>query len=285
LDADDFIPRTVARELVRIASPCDDVIGAESYLIEYMSKLPPDGWRSRPWGTQIVAAVEGARIYPWFVAESARAMQIRLWKGVHTPRDGALIYVRGNEAIYRGPLLWLPECIEVSSPKGVILPKYSPLVIPNSLTFGDTRLRAEVHLGAIGLRAGPLVEALRRDFGGLADRAVKQLQEQGLLPAALPDSSNSPVSPASGPRRTKRPGTLESQYQAALGKHVEGKRRGKHLEGKGKAEWAKEMEELHGWNVSSVQTWLARPEIDELWRGFGGLPTSPKMRGTRRPNG
>jgi hypothetical protein len=68
----------------------------------------------------------------------------------------------------------------------------------------------------------------------------------------------------------------------ALVKHIEGKEKGKHLEGKSKSEWAKEMEELHGWNARSVQTWLAKPEIDELWRGFGGQPTSPKMRRTNR---
>ena len=94
--------------------------------------------------------------------------------------------MRDNEAIYRGPLLLLLEWVEVSGPKGIIIPKYSPLVVPDSLTLIDPRRQAEVHLGAIGLRAGPLVEALRRDFGGLVDRAVKQLQEQGLWPMSPP---------------------------------------------------------------------------------------------------
>jgi hypothetical protein len=78
---------------------------------------------------------------------------------------------------------------------------------------------------------------------------------------------------------------LESQYLTALRKHIEGTTRGKHLEGKQKADWIREMVELHGWNAHSFETWLSRPEIDELWRGFGGKATSPKMRGPRRPNG
>ncbi len=180
-DFDDWIPHTLARELVRIASPGDDVVGAESYLIEYMSKLPPEEWRCRPWGTRIIAAVGGARAQPSFVAEFTRAMQVRLWKEAHTPRNGAIIDVRGNEAIYRGPLLWLPAWIEVSGPKGVITPKCPPLVIPNSLTFVDPRWQAQIHFGAINLRTGPLLRTLGRDFGNLADRAAEQLQKQGLL--------------------------------------------------------------------------------------------------------
>ena len=265
-DFDGWIPRTVARELVRIAWHCD-AIGAESYLIEYMSELQPDEWRCRSWGTQIVAAAEGARIYPWLVAESTRAMQTRLWKEVHTPRDGALIHVRGNEAIYRGPLLWLPDWIEVSSPKGVILPRYSPLVIPNSLTFVDPRRQAEVRLGAISLHAGPLLQVLRRDVGGLADRAVDQLQKQGLLPAAWSGVSGSAAT-------TKRPGTLESKYEEDL--------RNRPPRGEEKADRAKQMAERYGWNASTIGTWLARPEIDALWLSLGGKPTSSKMRGSRR---
>jgi hypothetical protein len=240
-----------------------------------MSELSPGEWRYRPWGTQIVAAVEGARVYPWSVAESARAMQFRFWQEAHAPRDGALIHVRGNEAIYRGPLLWLPEWVEVSSPKGVIIPKYSLLVIPNSLTVIDMRRRAEIHLGAIRLRVRSLLEALRRD-GGLIDPALDYLRAQKLLPVALLDSLASPVSPAPArPAPAKRLGTLESQFEAALGKQIKGMK---------KAKWAKDMAERHEWNVGHVQNWLARPEIDELWLGFGGLATSPKMRG-RRHNG
>jgi hypothetical protein len=235
-DFDDWIPHTVAREAVRIAWHCDDV-GAESHLIEYMSKLPPDGWRSRPWGTQIVAAVEGARTHPSFVAESARAMQIRLWKEAHTPRDGALIHVRGNEAIYRGPLLWLPVWVEVSSPKGVIIPKYSPLIIPNSLTVIDMRRQAEIHLGAIGLRLGPLVKALRRDVGGLADRAVDQLRKQGLLP----------ISPS---RR--------HWVEEALAKHPPRK-------GEDKKHWA---ERVTPNRAGSARNWLSKN--DSVWRAYGG---------------
>ena len=79
-----WIPHTLARELVCIASQCG-VVGGKSYLIEYMSKLPPDGWRSRLWGARIVAAAEGACTHPSLVAESARAMQIRLWRGSTPP--------------------------------------------------------------------------------------------------------------------------------------------------------------------------------------------------------
>jgi hypothetical protein len=87
----------------------------------------------------------------------------------------------------------------------------------------------------------------------------------------------SPVSPAPGPRSApaKQRDTLESDFEAALGEHLKGRR---------KSEWAVDMAEFHGWNAHSVQNWLARPEIDKLWRGFGGLATSPKMRG-RRHNG
>jgi hypothetical protein len=67
----------------------------------------------------------------------------------------------------------------------------------------------------------------------------------------------------------------------ALGRHIEGKKRGRHLEGKRKAEWVEEMKELHGWNAGSVQSWLSRKEIDELWKSLGGKPTSSKMRGRR----
>jgi hypothetical protein len=81
-DFDDWIPRTVGRKAVCIASHCD-AIGGESYLVEYMSKLPPDEWRSRLWGSQIVAVVAGVRVDPSFVAESARAMQIALERGPH----------------------------------------------------------------------------------------------------------------------------------------------------------------------------------------------------------
>ena len=179
----DWIPRTVAVQLVGIATQCDTV-GAESYLITYMSELSSDEWRCKPWGTRIVAVAEGARVDPSLVAESTRAMQIRLWKETHAPREGAIIRVGGNEAIYRGPMLWLPMWIEVSSPKGVIIPKYSPLVVPDSLTLADPRRQVQVHLGAISLPLGPLLEALRRDVGGLADRAVDQLQKQGLLPTS-----------------------------------------------------------------------------------------------------
>jgi hypothetical protein len=101
---DYLIPRTLAVQLVGIATQCD-IVGAESYVITYMAGLSPDEWRCRPWDTRIVAAVEGARIDQSLVAESTRAMQARLWKETHVPRDGAIIHVRGNEAIYRGPLL------------------------------------------------------------------------------------------------------------------------------------------------------------------------------------
>ena len=134
----DWIPRTIAVQLVSIATQCD-VVGAESYVITYMSGLSSDEWRCRPWDTRIVAAVDGVRVDRSRVAESTRAMQIRLWKETHAPRDGAIIHVRGNEVIYRGPLLWLPAWIEVSSPKGIIIPKYSPLVVPNSLLVVDPR--------------------------------------------------------------------------------------------------------------------------------------------------
>jgi hypothetical protein len=241
----DFIPHTVARELVRIASQGDD-LGAESHLIEYMSKLPPDGWRSRLWGAQVAAAAEDVRVDRWLVAESARAMQVRLWKEAHTPRDGALIHVRGNEAIYRGPLLWLPVWVEVSSPKGVIIPRYSPLVVPDSLTVIDPRWQAEVHLGAIGLRAGPLVEALRRDFGGLADRAVKQLQERGLLPAAF--------SPA------------RHWIEAALVSHPP-------LIDETKKHWA---ERAAPEQARHVQNWLSKN--DDAWRKHGGGAVPPRQK-------
>ena len=94
-----------------------------------------------------------------------------------------------------------------------------------------------------------------------------------------------PASPARAvPTPTKRLGTLESQYEAALTKHVAGKKRGKHLEGKStKAEWIREMVELHGWKASTMRTWLARPEINALWLSLGGKPTSLKMRGNHLP--
>ena len=276
LDVDLWVPRTVALALVGIATKCDGV-GAESYLIEYLSRHPATDWRYRPWGAQIVAAMEGARVDQSFFAESTRAMQIRFWPEAHAPRPGVLIHVRGNEAIYRGPLQWLPVWVEVSSPKGVIIPRNSPLVIPNSLTVIDTRWQTEVHLGAIRLRLRPLLEALRRE-DGLVDLAIGRLVKQGLLPAALSGVSDSPSSPTHGSHSTpaKRRNTLEARYEAALGKD---------LRGKMKSEWAKEMAERHGWNPGHVQNWLARPEIDELWRDFGGLATSPNMRGSRQPNG
>jgi hypothetical protein len=250
---DDFIPRTVAVKAVRIATKCDGV-GAESYLIEYMSELPPTEWRCRPWSTQIVAVVEGARIYPSFVAESARAMQVRLWKEVHTPRDGALIHVRGNEAIYRGPLLGLPTWIEVSSPKGVIIPRNSPLVIPNSLVVIDTRRHVEVHLGAISLRAGPLLQALRRDVGGLADRAFDKLQKQGLLPPAL-----------TGPTASDKPtGPLKQRVPAAL-------LDSRPLADDGYTTWAGRA--LPNDDPHSVSTFLS--ENKGLWKKAGGTPVKP----------
>jgi len=259
-DADDFIPRTVGVELVRIATQCDGV-GAESHLIQYMSELRPEEWRCRPWSTQIVAAVEGARIYPWFVAESARAMQIRLWKEVHTPRDGALIHLRGNEATYRGPLLWLPAWVEVSSPKGVILPKYSPSIVPDSLLVVDTRRQAQVHLGAISLRLGPLLEALRRDVGGrLVDRAVDQLRAQKLLPAAFADPSSSGT-PADG---------LKRRIQTALREH-------RPLSGESYPEWAKRVlpsdEPQSVSNILSTDNVLLRDK--SMWKEAGGTPARP----------
>jgi hypothetical protein len=208
-DFDDWIPHTVAREAVRIAWHCDDV-GAESHLIEYMSKLPPDGWRSRPWGTQIVAAVEGARTHPSFVAESARAMQIRLWKEAHTPRDGALIHVRGNEAIYRGPLLWLPVWVEVSSPKGVIIPKYSPLIIPNSLTVIDMRRQAEIHLGGYRLASRPACQ-------GPAARRRRPGRSRGRPATETGVAANFPLSPALGRRGARQTPSSEGRRQETLG--------------------------------------------------------------------
>jgi hypothetical protein len=252
-DADYFIPRTVGVELARITTQCDGV-GAESHLIQYMSECPPEDWRSRPWGTQIVATVENARIDPSFAAVSTRAMQIRLWKEVHTPRSGALIHVRGNEAIYRGPLLWLPEWIEMSGPKGVIIPKDSPLIIPNSLAASDTRWRAEVHLGAIGVRFKPFLLALRRDFGDyLVDRAVKQLQEQGLLLPAFtgPTASGKPT----GPLKLRVPvALLESRP----------------LPDDGYTDWAKRA--LPNDSPHSVSTFLW--ENKGLWKKAGGKPVS-----------
>jgi hypothetical protein len=166
-------------------------------------------------------------------------------------------------------LLWLPESIEVSSPRGVVIPKYSPLIIPNSLTVIDPRRQAEVHLGAISLRAGPLIQALRRDFGSLAARAVDQLREEGLLPAAPAVSDLSAT--------IKRSGTLESQYEADLRKRPP--------RGEEKTDRAKQMAERYRWNASTIVAWLARPEIDTLWVSLGGKPTSSKMRGSRRAGG
>jgi hypothetical protein len=74
----------------------------------------------------------------------------------------------------------------VSSPKGIVIPKYSPSVVPNSLLVVDPRQQVQVHLGAISLPLGPLLEALRRGVGGLADRAVDRLRKEGLLPPETP---------------------------------------------------------------------------------------------------
>jgi hypothetical protein len=267
-DFDGWIPRTVARKAVRIASHCD-AIGAESYLVEYMSKLPPVEWRSRLWGSQIVAVVAGVRVDPSFVAESARAMQIRLWKEAHTPRDGALIHVRGNEVIYFGPLLWLPVSIEVSSPtKGVILPKCSALVIPNSLTFGDTRLRAEVRLGAISLRLRPLVEALRRD-GYLVDLALDQLQKQGLLPATLVDSLSSlaPIIPSEAV--VTEPVVIASEPKGPLKHRVsDALKKSSPLPDEGYEDWAKRA--LPNKNPHSVASILSKNK--DRWEEAGGTP-------------
>ena len=86
-----------------------------------------------------------------------------------------------------------------------------------------------------------------------------------------------PVSstPELHPTPVKRHSTKESLYEAALRKHSP--------KGKRKSEWADEMaERSDGWGARSIQNWLARPEINELWLSRGGLPTSPKMRGGRR---
>jgi hypothetical protein len=164
-------------------------------------------------------------------------MQIRFWKEAHAPRDGALIHVRGNEAIYRGPLLWLPVWVEVSSPRGVIIPKRSPLIIPNSLTVIDPRRQAEIHLGAIGLRLGPLVEALRRDVGSLADRALDQLRDQRLLP--ISPSRRHWVEEALNTRRPRK--------------------------GETKKDWAKRATPDR---EGTAKNWLSLN--DSVWRAYGG---------------
>jgi hypothetical protein len=181
-DPRDLILRTVAVKLVCIAMQCDGV-GGESYLVEYMSRRPASESRYRLWDTQIVAAVQGARVDPLSYAEFARTMQIHLWRETHAPRDGAIIHVRGNELTYRGPLLRpIPAGYEIRRlPKGLIL---------NSLILVDPRRLAEIRVGAVRLPLAPLVEALRRD-DGLADLALAQLREEGLLPAG---SSSSPSS-------------------------------------------------------------------------------------------
>jgi hypothetical protein len=176
-DVPDWVPRTVARELVRIALPCD-VFEAEERLIVHMRDLPPDEWRFRLWSAQITAAREGVRWFPSLSEEVAKTFKFRFWREVDAPREGARIHVGGNRAAYAGPLLVTAAEYRISPPpKGVI--------VPESLIVIDEWRQIEARVGDIRLRLAPLVAALR-NAGCPVDMALDQLRAQGLLPAPGP---------------------------------------------------------------------------------------------------
>lgn len=176
---DDLILRAIALRLVRIALQCDG-LAAEMYLIAHLSERPPDEWHARLWIPQIVAMTEGGRWPPSLFEEFAKTLKARFWPEVRSGQDGAHIQVNGSLAAYVGPLRLKPVWAEVKTSKGII-------IIPrDAIIRSSVNWQAEVHLYAIRLRLGPLVEALRSD-GGYVDLALDQLQKQGLsLPSVSP---------------------------------------------------------------------------------------------------
>jgi hypothetical protein len=135
----------------------------------------------------------------------------------------------------------------------------------------DYSCRAMIHANLVQFPVDIAIERLR--LLRLAPSAV--IPEPVSAPAPGPSPASQTARPGSAP--AKRPGTLESDYAAALRTHPP--------KGKKKSEWAAEMAELHRWNAHAVQNWLARKDIDELWESLGGKPTSKKMRGSRGYNG
>jgi len=185
-DSDDRILRTIALKLVCGSLQCDGLTG-EMYLIGHMSERPPDEWSARFWFPQF-EATPGRVLWPLSLSEEfTKILKERFWRDVRSGQNGAArIQVNGSFAAFIGPLPTTPVWTEVRTPKGGAL-------IPRSAIVSSTiRWWTEVHLSVIRLRLNPLVEALRRD-GGLVDLALDQLRAQGLLPAALLASSNSPA--------------------------------------------------------------------------------------------
>jgi hypothetical protein len=179
LGADDWVLRTDAAELIRVALQCDS-LAAELHLIQHMAERSPDDWRARLWVPRIIPLERGVRWRPSLAEEFAEAIKIRFWREALAVRDDTLIQVNGNLAAYRGPRLVAGVSCEVKTPSRVIVPKG---VVTNILVV-DTWRQAEAHLYAIRLRLQPLLEDLQRD-GGPVGLAIDHLQRQGRLPKPL----------------------------------------------------------------------------------------------------
>jgi hypothetical protein len=192
-DPNDLILRTVATKLVRIALQCD-ALTAEMYSIDYMSERPPSEWRARFWSPQFEPTPGGVH-WPLSLSEEfARILKDRFWRDVRNVQDGAHIQVNGSFAAYVGPLLMTPNWTEVTSQKGVIIPR-------SAIVSSTIRWWTEIHLFVIRLPLSPLVEVLRRD-GGLVDMALDQLRKEGLLP--IPPSRRHWVEEALNTRRPRK---------------------------------------------------------------------------------
>jgi hypothetical protein len=234
----DLILRTVARALIRIALHCDDV-EAEIYLINHMAERPPNEWRARFRLPQVETAAS-ARWPPSLYEVFTEALKANFWQEVRSVPDGVHIQVNGNLAAHIGALRLTPDWTETKTSKGVV-------VIPRGAIFNSTlSWRTEVHIDAIRLRAGPLLEALRRD-GGLADLALEQMQTQGLLSV----SSRTPVLHWIETKLARRPPR----------------------EGETKRDVAERLAPTRK-QIRTVQNWLS--ERDDVWRRYGGDPVKPR---------
>jgi hypothetical protein len=260
----DLILRTVATKLVRIALQCD-ALTAEMYLIDHMARLPSDGWRARFWSPQF-EATPGGVLWPLSLSEEfIKILKNRFWPETRNVQNGALIQINGSFAAYVGPLLMTSDWTEITSQKGIILPR-------SALVPSNIRWWTEIHLSVIRLPLSPLVKALRDD-GGYVDMALAQLVEEGLLPAALVGtrSSSVPIIP-SNPMASETKGPLKYRVPAVLNKTSP-------LPGEGYEDWARRA--LPSANPHSVATILStNKDNKDQWKKGGGA--TPK-RGRKPP--